>query len=423
MVAAELPAHHPFLNISFGPQLPTDIGIKSTNYSFEYDPVGDAPQYWGNPAGRAQRGSGAGVRAWLLPGSEQQRAHRHAALWVRRRDAGHCHRQCAAPDSQRPTFVLIAQQGALPLYLPILDIGKQLGLSGLVKPLVALVNPVTELLVNLGYDRIANPGIARTLSILPFNPLTFNPVDFSVKFVAAIAQGIQDALAGGISLAPARTASPRQRRRGTRLLPMPKLQRKRRRTRFCGGEGRGRQTNARQGRCRQRARPRGEGADKAKEADDSAKAVGARWHRPDEGHRVRHRYHYHPAKDAGAGDVEKGSRFIRPGALRSLLSRGGGFSGEVVRKSVDHVVGHEADRLDFVEVEGAVGGPWRNRIGCSREVLRCAHFGDPIRVVAYEREHAFGDVGPRHDRPGSGHVVRAVRRAFVDQMADRPAQI
>ena len=29
--------------------MPTDIGIKSTNYSFEYDPVGDAPQYWGNP--------------------------------------------------------------------------------------------------------------------------------------------------------------------------------------------------------------------------------------------------------------------------------------------------------------------------------------------------------------------------------------
>jgi hypothetical protein len=38
----------PFLDISFGPQLPT-TGIPSTNYSFEYDPVGDAPQYWGNP--------------------------------------------------------------------------------------------------------------------------------------------------------------------------------------------------------------------------------------------------------------------------------------------------------------------------------------------------------------------------------------
>jgi hypothetical protein len=33
----------PFLDISFNPQLPTDIGIKSTNYSFEYDFVSDAP--------------------------------------------------------------------------------------------------------------------------------------------------------------------------------------------------------------------------------------------------------------------------------------------------------------------------------------------------------------------------------------------
>lgn len=197
----------PFLNISFGPQLPTDIGIKSTNYSFEYDPVGDAPQYWGNPL-----------------------AVLNAVLALE-----YVHGYYLDPNSNGPTdtlpygyddgtlataienapkrgtdlakFVLIPQQGALPLYLPVLDIGKQLGISGLVKPLVALLNPVTKLLVNLGYDRVTDPSIARTLSILPFNPLTFNPVDFSVKFVAAIAQGIQDALAGGASLTPAKTPS------------------------------------------------------------------------------------------------------------------------------------------------------------------------------------------------------------------------
>jgi hypothetical protein len=35
----------PILNITFGPTLPTNIGIKSTNYDFEYDPFGDAPLY------------------------------------------------------------------------------------------------------------------------------------------------------------------------------------------------------------------------------------------------------------------------------------------------------------------------------------------------------------------------------------------
>jgi len=195
----------PGLNISFKPQLPTDIGVKSTNYSFEYDPVGDAPQYWGNPLAVANAlAAFVYVHGYYLdptsnsPSDSLPYGYDDGTLASAIDDAPHRVHNDA-------TFVLIPQQGALPLYLPVLDIGKQLGISGLVKPLVALLNPVTKLLVNLGYDRITNPGIARTLSILPFNPLTFNPVDFSVKFVAAIAQGIQDALAGGASLTPAKT--------------------------------------------------------------------------------------------------------------------------------------------------------------------------------------------------------------------------
>lgn len=195
----------PGLNISFKPQLPTDIGVKSTNYSFEYDPVGDAPQYWGNPLAVANAlAAFVYVHGYYLdptsndPKDSLPYGYDDGTLATAIDKAPHRVHDDA-------TFVLIPQQGALPLYLPVLDIGKQLGISGLVKPLVALVNPVTKLLVNLGYDRITNPGIARTLSILPFNPLTFNPVDFSVKFVAAIAQGIQDAIAGGASLTPAKT--------------------------------------------------------------------------------------------------------------------------------------------------------------------------------------------------------------------------
>ncbi|KQY07862.1 hypothetical protein ASD37_07675 [Mycobacterium sp. Root135] len=197
--------HIPFLNISFGPQLPTDIGIKSTNYSFEYDPVGDAPQYWGNPLAVLNALVALEyVHGYYLdpttnsPKDSLPYGYDDGTLATAIKDA-------PKREHGDATFVLIPQQGALPLYLPVLDIGKQLGISGLVKPLVALLNPVTKLLVNLGYDRITNPGIARTLSILPFNPLTFNPVDFSVKFVAAIAQGIQDAIAGGASLTPAKT--------------------------------------------------------------------------------------------------------------------------------------------------------------------------------------------------------------------------
>lgn len=197
----------PGLDISFKPQLPTNNGVKSTNYSFEYDPVGDAPQYWGNPLAVANAlAAFIYVHGYYLdptsndPSGALPYGYDDGTLGTAIDNAPHRTHNDA-------TFVLIPQQGALPLYLPVLDIGKQLGISGVVKPLVALLNPVTKLLVNLGYDRITNPGIARTLSILPFNPLTFNPVDFSVKFVAAIAQGIQDALAGGASLTPAKTPS------------------------------------------------------------------------------------------------------------------------------------------------------------------------------------------------------------------------
>ena len=195
----------PGLDISFNPQLPTNIGIKSTNYSFEYDPVGDAPQYWGNPLAVLN----AVVALEYVHGYYLDPNSNGPTDTL---PYGYDNGTLAAAIAKAPhreygdaTFVLIPQQGALPLYQPVLDIGKQLGLSGLVNPLVALVNPVTKLLVDLGYDRVTNPGIARTLSILPFNPFTLNPVDFSVKFVAAIAQGIQDALAGGASLTPATT--------------------------------------------------------------------------------------------------------------------------------------------------------------------------------------------------------------------------
>jgi len=198
----------PGLDISFNPQLPTNIGVKSTNYSFEYDPVGDAPQYWGNPLAVLN----AVVALEYVHGYYLDPNSNGPTDTL---PYGYDNGTLAAAIAKAPhreygdaTFVLIPQQGALPLYQPVLDIGKQLGLSGLVNPLVALVNPVTKLLVDLGYDRTTNPGIARTLSILPFNPFTLNPVDFSVKFVAAIAQGIQDALAGGASLTPATSPAP-----------------------------------------------------------------------------------------------------------------------------------------------------------------------------------------------------------------------
>lgn len=186
----------PGLNISFGPQLPTNNGIKSTNYTFEYDPVGDAPLYWGNPLAVLNALAGFEyVHGYYLDPTQK------------------------SPDSTLPygydpatfpeviadlpgrtygdaTFVLIPHRGPLPLFLPFVDLGQQTGTSQFIDPLVRLLNPVTKVLVDLGYDRTANPGIPRYLSILPLNPLAVNPVDLTVRIVRAIGQGIYDATHG-----------------------------------------------------------------------------------------------------------------------------------------------------------------------------------------------------------------------------------
>ncbi|BBZ62406.1 PE-PPE domain-containing protein [Mycolicibacterium monacense] len=191
----------PLLNVSFGPQLPTDIGVKSTNYSFEYDPVGDAPQYWGNPLAMLNALMAFEyVHGYYLDPNSNGPTD---AMPYGYDDASLAAAIAAAPKRVHgdATFVLIPQRGTLPIFMPLVDIGNATGTSAFVEPVIRLLQPVTKLLIDLGYDRQANPGIARNLSILPFNPFTFNPIQFSVDFVEAIVQGIEDAFNGGSMIA------------------------------------------------------------------------------------------------------------------------------------------------------------------------------------------------------------------------------
>ncbi|MBB2770837.1 UNVERIFIED_ORG: hypothetical protein GGE11_001750 [Mycolicibacterium obuense] len=191
----------PLLNVSFGPQLPTDIGVKSTNYSFEYDPVGDAPQYWGNPLAMLNALMAFEyVHGYYLDPNSNGPTDTMPYGYD---DVSLAAAIAAAPKRVHgdATFVLIPQRGTLPIFMPLVDIGNATGTSAFVEPVIRLLQPVTKLLIDLGYDRQANPGIARNLSILPFNPFTFNPIQFSVDFVEAIVQGIEDAFNGGSMIA------------------------------------------------------------------------------------------------------------------------------------------------------------------------------------------------------------------------------
>ncbi len=195
----------PFLGISFKPQLPTNIGVKSTNYSFEYDPVGDAPLYFGNPLAvlNALAAFEYVHGNYLSPNSNGPTdmlpyGYTDATLATAINNAD------KRTDGDA-TFVLIPQQGTLPIMQPFLSIASATGTTALVKPIVDLLSPLTKVLINLGYDRIINPGVPQTLSILPFNPFQ-NWLGVGVNLAAATVQGIQAFLGDlgiGLPAAPA----------------------------------------------------------------------------------------------------------------------------------------------------------------------------------------------------------------------------
>jgi PE-PPE domain len=91
---------------------------------------------------------------------------------------------------QDATFVLIPQQGTLPIMRPIVDLAAATGTTPLVMHFVDLISPTLKVLIDLGYDRTANPGIPRTLSLLPFDPFQ-NWVEVGVNLAAAVDEGVQ----------------------------------------------------------------------------------------------------------------------------------------------------------------------------------------------------------------------------------------
>ena len=207
----------PLFNITFGPTLPTDIGVRSYNYSFEYDPVGDAPLYWGNPVTMLNALAAFEYvhGNYLVPNSNSPDdalpyGYTDATLASTINDElAHCQEAAGSNcrNYQDATFILIPQQGTLPIYQPFVDLGKATGLTPVVQPLVDLASPVTKVVIDLGYDRTSNPGIPQTLSILPFNPFQ-NPLTVGADLVNAGIEGVQDFVSDLGGLAPAPTLAP-----------------------------------------------------------------------------------------------------------------------------------------------------------------------------------------------------------------------
>jgi hypothetical protein len=180
----------PFLNVTFGPPMPTNTGVPITSIGFQYDPVMYAPKYWGNPFAllNALAAFETVHGFYLTPngnGPTDPIAYGYTAAQLQ---AAITNPANARHDSSGNTYVMIPA-----LSLPIADFIMSevpAALQPVVKPFVDLVSPAWKVLADLGYDWSGNPGTPSTLSILPFNPIQNWPA-VGVNLVAAGIQGIQ----------------------------------------------------------------------------------------------------------------------------------------------------------------------------------------------------------------------------------------
>jgi hypothetical protein len=183
----------PFLDVTFGPPMPTNTGIPITSIGFQYDPVMYAPKYWGIPF--AMLNALAAFETvhgfYLTPngnGPTDPIAYGYTTSQLADQLNRTLHPENFRVDSNGNVYVMIPAKS-----LPIADFVMSVvpgALKPVVKPVVDLVSPVYKVLADLGYDWSGNPGVPSTLSILPFNPIQNWPA-VGVNLVAATIQGVQ----------------------------------------------------------------------------------------------------------------------------------------------------------------------------------------------------------------------------------------
>ena len=200
----------PILDVTTGMPTIVDTGIPMTSVHFEYDGVGDFPQYWGNlPAflnGLAGFWYVHGQMLWPNGYNETGLPNGYTPAELADQMNPDLHPENFRYDSYGNPFITVPTR-TLPIMQPLLDIGAALGLSWLVQPLVDLVSPALRVIIDTAYDRSADPGVPRYLSPLPFNP-KLNPLEVATDFVEAVGEGVEAFLGHFPGAPPPAPASP-----------------------------------------------------------------------------------------------------------------------------------------------------------------------------------------------------------------------
>lgn len=180
----------PIVEFPFGPSMPTDTGIKTTDIAMKWDIIADAPLYVTNPLAMLNAILGFeyvhGTYPYPTAATPDGTPGGYTTeQWQWLMDHPELYPELVDVQEYGDTEYITVTPTVLPLVAPLHGIG--------LKPLADLIEPALRVLIEqTGYNRDIPFGATTGFRLIP----VFNPVTLAVDLIKAIPQGINQMLAG-----------------------------------------------------------------------------------------------------------------------------------------------------------------------------------------------------------------------------------
>lgn len=188
---ARLPITIPIVQFPYGPAMPTDTGIETTDIALKWDIIADAPLYVLNPLAMLNAlmgGPGFGIIHGTYPNPEGDPAtgliggytqEEWQAIMDDPEGYEELHPGTVEIEQVDDTKYITVTPKILPLVQPLHTIG--------LKPIADLIEPALRVIIEeTGYDRDLSYGAPTTFRLIPI----FNPVTLAFDLIPAIEQGV-----------------------------------------------------------------------------------------------------------------------------------------------------------------------------------------------------------------------------------------
>ncbi|ANW66265.1 hypothetical protein BCA37_24235 [Mycobacterium sp. djl-10] len=180
----------PIVEFPFGPSMPTDTGIETTDIAMKWDIIADAPLYLTNPLAMINAILGFEYVHGTYPqpteaDPDETPGGYTAEQWQWMMDNPELYPELVDVQQHGDTTYITVTPTVLPLVAPLHDIG--------LKPLADLLEPALRVLIEqTGYDRSLPYGQTTGFRLIPI----FNPVTLAVDLIKAVPQGVDQMLRG-----------------------------------------------------------------------------------------------------------------------------------------------------------------------------------------------------------------------------------